>query len=202
MRVGRGLFVLLLLFVCSAAFCQTGSVTVNPFKQKVRTRHKYLDVKTYLLEISERFNWSLIMDQDVRSSLKRVKGETVGQVLGNYFADTEFSYKLWNNCLFVAEKNRLASFFEKLPVDATMLPDGKGSNIRLSGVFSGVQIADFCKILRRTTGVEIRPELGLKKNLMIRLIQMPWKTVLIALVRLNNLEMNRSEFSVVIGENK
>ena len=206
MRVGRGLIVVFLCFFSSLAFAQNvadqDKDNLNPFKQKIRTEKKFLDIKTYLLELADRFNWSLIIDQDVRSPLKRVRGETVKQVLDNYFADTNYTFKLWNDCLFVAEKTRLDNFFEKLPVDATLLPDGKGANITLSGVFRGIQIAEFCGILRKTTGVEIRPELNLKKNLIIRLIKMPWKTVLIALVRLNNLEMNRSEFSVIIGQSK
>jgi hypothetical protein len=174
----------------------------NPLEQRVKTDEKFLDVKTFLLAVSNRFNLSLIMDQNLRSQYKRVKGYTVKQVLDNYFQDTEFTYKLWNNCLFIAPPERLDNFFEKLPVDTTLLPDGKGAHITLSGVFSGIQISEFCKILRKTTGVEVRPELNLRKNLVLRLFKMPWKTVLIALVRLNNLEMIRSEFSIIIGENK
>lgn len=195
MRVGRGL-VLVLLFITFLPVCSPADE--DPFRQSGMVGERILDLHTYLLRIAERNNWSLIIAQEVRSPTKRVDGKNLGEVLNNYLKGTGFSYRLYENCLFVAEKGRLEQFFVKLPEDAMMLPRGKG-DVVVNGVFHSIEIGTFFKMLRTLTGVELRPADNLRANMMLRLIKMPWKTLVIAIVRLNDFKMIRSEFSVVVA---
>ncbi len=199
MRVKRGLLGLVLLFVfgcsASAALAQT-----SLFNQEASVGERFLDVSSYLFKIAQRNNCSLIIAQDVRSHLKQVRGKTVGEALNNYFAETDFSYRLYDNCIFVAEKRLLINFLEKLPEDTMMLPKGKG-DITISGIFHSVEISVLFKMLRSLTGVEVRPADGLRTNMMLRLVKMPWKNLVIAIVRLNDYKMIRSEFSVIVARN-
>lgn len=193
----RGLAFFVLLILCSITVQAT--TEGNPFKHSAGVGERFLDLRSYLFKIAERYDWSLIVAQDVRSSVKQVKGKTVRDAINNYLANTEFSYELDGNCLYVAEKHRLSKFFEKLSEDAIILPRGKGS-VDINGVFNGIDISIFCKMLRGFTGVEIRSADNLKANLMMRLVKMPWKTLVVAIVRLNDFKLHRSEFSVIIDE--
>jgi hypothetical protein len=183
--------------LCScSAFGQEKSDFYN---QPAQVGDKFLGLRSYLFRVAERCNISLIIARDVRARTSRVQGKTVKEALNNYLHDTGFTYRLRDNCLYVAEAENLKRFFEKLPEDTLMLPRGKG-NITVSGIFPSIEISVFCKILRNLTGVEIRASDNLKDSLMIRLLKMPWQTVLIAIARLNNYKLLRSEFSVLITE--
>lgn len=198
MRVKRGFLGFVLFFILG--FCATSLVAqTSLFNQEASVGERFLDVNSYLFKIAQRNNCSLIIAQDVRSNLKEVRGKTVGEALNNYFAETDFSYRLYDNCIFVAKERLLKNFFEKLPEDAIMLPKGKG-DFTISGIFHGVEISVLFKILRTSTGVEIRPADGLQTNMILRLVKMPWKTLLIAIVRLNDYKMIRSEFSVIVAQ--
>ncbi|GAB4271883.1 MAG: hypothetical protein Kow0029_09970 [Candidatus Rifleibacteriota bacterium] len=205
MRAVRGLknFFLLLLFML-AIVPRLPALLSNSsdfLKESPRVDERFLDLRSFLFKIGDRYNLSVIVAQDVRSPLKEVKGKTIKEVLDNYLANTKFTYRIQDNCIFVAPANRLELFFEKLPEDSTMLPKGRG-DVSISGVFYGIDIAKFCKILRNITDVEIRPVDSLKANLMLRLIKMPWKKALLAIVRLNDYRMIRSEFSVTIDKHR
>jgi hypothetical protein len=199
MRVKRGLLGIVLLLMLGlgavAAMAQT-----SIFQQDAAVGERFLDVSSYLFKIAERNNCSLIIAQDVRSHLKQVRGKTVGEALNNYLADSDFSYRFYENCIFVADKRLLLNFLEKLPEDAMMLPKGKG-DITISGIFHSVEISVLFKMLRSLTGVEVRPADGLRTNMMLRLVKMPWKNLVIAIVRLNDYKMIRSEFSVIVAHN-
>ncbi len=198
MRVLKRLTVFAFLFMlCScSAFGQEKS---DFYSQPAQVGEKFLDLRSYLFGAAQRSNISLIIARDVRGRTNRVEGKTVKEVLNNYLQGTGFAYRLRDNCLYVAEAKNLERFFEKLPEDALMLPRGKG-NITVSGIFHSIEISVFCKILRNLTGVEIRASDNLKASLMIRLIKMPWQTVLIAIARLNNYKLLRSEFSVLVAD--
>lgn len=198
MRVIRGLLVtlVLLMFRSAVSVCAQNSA----FQQEAAVGERFLDVHSYLFKVAERNNWSLVIARDVRSHLKQVEGKTVAEALQNYFADSDFSYRLYDNCLYVAEKKLLVSFLENLPEDTTMLPKGKG-DITISGIFHSVEIGVLFKMLRGLTGVEVRSADGLRSNMILRLVKMPWKTLVVAIVRLNDYKMIRSEFSVIVARN-
>jgi hypothetical protein len=167
------------------------------YQQPANVGSRFLDLRTYLFKVAGRSNLSVIIAQNVKTRVKEVKGKTVQEALNNYLANTEYSYKIQDNCIFVAERRRLAFFFEKLPEDTSILPDGKGSKV-VSGIFTGIECKIFFTILSNVTGVEVRATDNIRENLVLRLIKMPWKTVVIAIARLNNYKLMCSEFSVVI----
>ncbi|MFZ5951786.1 MAG: hypothetical protein ACOYXC_13835 [Candidatus Rifleibacteriota bacterium] len=191
----RGLVILLLaLFLSGSAV----ALLADPFLQPADVGERFVDVENYLFKIAQRNQWSLIIAKDVNSRLKEVQGKTVGDALKSYFTDTEFTWELRENCLYVAEKRRLVKFLEKLPEDVAMLPRGK-NDVTLSGIFNSVEISTLFKILRNLTGVEVRSADGLRANMRLHLMKMPWKTLVVAIVRLNDFKMIRSEFSVIVA---
>jgi hypothetical protein len=192
--IKRGLVLLSLVFLSSIAYVEP----IAFYKMPAQVGDKFLDLRSYLMKATERNNLSLIIAKEVRSSVKRVEGKTVKDALNNYLHNTGYTYRLRDKCLFVAEKNKLELFFEKLPEDVMLLPEGRG-DITVSGIFHSIEISLFCKILRNLTGVEIRSADELKANLIIRLIKMPWKNVLVAVTRLNGYRLIRSEFSVIVS---
>lgn len=208
MRVGRGL--LLLLFFCllsvlpsSGTVEQIASASVDkpgsPFSQPARVGERFLDLRNYLFRIAERHGWSVVVAQDVNSNVKEVHGKTVADALKAYLHGSEFSYRLYDNVLYVADNRRLKKFFEELPADTMMLPKGK-NEVTISGIFQGIDIAILFKMLRGLTGIEIRSSDDLRATLMLRLIKMPWKTLVVAIVRLNDYKLIRSEFSVLVAK--
>ncbi|MEW6711534.1 MAG: hypothetical protein AB1403_17055 [Candidatus Riflebacteria bacterium] len=191
----RGLVSVLLTLFLS---CSAVALLADPFLQPADVGERFLDVENYLFKIAERNQWSLIIAKDVNSRLKEVKGKTVADALKSYFAGTEFSWELRENCLYVAEEQRLVKFLEKLPEDVMMLPRGK-NDVTLSGIFNSVEISTLFKMLRNLTGVEVRSADGLRANMRLNLMKMPWKTLVVAIVRLNDFKMIRSEFSVLVA---
>ncbi len=183
-----------------------GTVTVNlnaadetnVFRKTVSFDERFLDVRTFLLRVCKKYNYSLIISKDVRSSNKEIIGSNIEEILGNYLNPMGLSWKLFENCIYVAKKKDLDFFFENLPVMEMGIPEGKKGKT-FSGEFEEIDISLLCHILKSISGVDIRASENLKQAIMMRSVDMPWKRILVALIYLNRFRMIRTDFSVLIA---
>lgn len=198
------LLVLLLLTTLFASVVQPVTAYAAPpsFRQilsspaNVSTR--FLDLRSYLFHLANQHNFSLIMSNDVVSGVSQVKGETVREVLNNYLAKTNLAYRFFDNCLFVAGKTELENFFVLLPEYEMILPQGRG-DLPVSGAFRNIELSVLLQIVRAISGVEVRAADGLRVNMMMRLDNVSWKRLVLAIVFLNRYRMLKSDFSVIIA---
>jgi len=186
-------FLLLLLFLMNSV----GHASTD-FSGPPDVGERILDVHTFLFRISARNGWSLIVANDVTSSVKEVKGKTVEEALNNYFSQTRFSWRLFENCLYVGDGRDLETFLNDLPVLEASLPKGK-YNTKFSGVFQRIELSFLCGMLRGISGVEIRPSDQLRVNVMMRTKNMTWQRIILAIVHLNRYRINSTDFSIVIS---
>lgn len=159
---------------------------------------RFVDVQTFLFRIAGKNGWSLIVSNEVNSSLKEVKGETVGEALKSYFSETKFGWRLFDGCLYVGDERDLDKFLADLPELEMMLPKSKNNN-RFSGVFQRIELSFLCGMLRGMSGVELRTDDRLKVNMMMRSKNMSWQRIILAIVHLNRYRMHRTDFSIIIS---
>lgn len=185
--------VFLLLLIVSAV-----SGSSADFSGPADVGERFLDVQTFLFRIAARNNWSLIVANDVTSSIKEVKGETVEEALKNYFSQTRFGWRLFENCLYVGDERDLERFLNDLPELEVTLPKGK-YNTKFSGVFQRIELSFLCGMLRGISGVEIRTSDQLRVNVMMRTKNMSWQRIILAIVHLNRYRINSTDFSIIIS---
>jgi len=158
---------------------------------------RFLDIHTFLFKVAARNGWSLIVSSEVNSPIREVIGSTVEDALKNYLDDTRFRWRLFENCLYVADESSLNLFFSSLPELELTMPKGRPA-ANFNGSFSRIDFEMLCNILRGISGVEIRPSNDLQKTVMMRSKEMSWQRILIAVVYLNRFRMDRTDFSITI----
>lgn len=173
------------------------SKSVSLFDKSVKFTEKFMDVKTFLFKLSEQNNWSLIVSKDVKSYLKKVKGNTLREILHSYLSPMKLGWKFHDNCLYVAKKSILDDYFKHLPEYEMTIPDGD-VNAKLNCSFADIDLTLLCKFLKNISKVDIASKSGIETNVMMRSIDMPWKHVLSALIYLNSFRAVKSEYSVFI----
>lgn len=186
-----GSFVLLLAFACPL-------LGISDFSGMPDVGERFLDVRSFLFRVAGKNGWSLIVSNDVTSPQKEVKGDTIEEVLTNYFKGTPYGYRLFDDCVYVARKNDLEQFLKDLPELEMGLPKGKG-RATFSGVFQRIELSFLCGMLRGLSGVEIRPSEELRISLMMRAKNISWQRIILAIVHLNRFRINRTDFSLVIS---
>jgi hypothetical protein len=192
--------------LCLFLFLTFGIVTgkcfalpaTDEFHKTVSFEERFLDVRTFLLRVCKRYNLSLVISKDVRSSNKEIIGKNIEEILGNYLKPMDLDWKLFENCIYVAKKKDLDFFFENLAVMEMGIPEGKKGKT-FSGEFEEIEISLLCHILKSISGLDIRPSENLKQAVMMRAVDMPWKRILVALIYLNRFRMIRTDFSVLIA---
>lgn len=190
-------FVNFVVLVC-LLLVPASSFAVGEFSGSPDVGERFLDVRSYAFKIAAKNGWSLIISNDVTSPLKEVKGGTVEEALSNYFKQTPFSWKLFENCLYIANERELNKFFSSLPELEMSLPRGK-PGVFFSGIFKRVELSLLCQLLRAISGVEIRTVSGFEGNIMMRARNMGWQRVLLGVVFLNRYQLNKTDFSVIIS---
>jgi hypothetical protein len=176
----------------------SGSTAGSEFAVPADVGERFIDVQTYLFRIAGKNNWSLIVSNSVNSPLKEVRGTTVAEALDNYFRTTPFGYRLYENCLYIAGKRELDQFFTSLPELEMALPKGKARAANFNGIFQRIELPFLCGMLRGISGVEIRPADELRVSMMMRVKNMTWQRILLAIVHLNRFRITRTDFSILI----
>lgn len=187
----RSLMVLCLLFpsIAGAAGDFSGSPDVG---------ERFLDIRSFAFKIASRNGWSLIISNDVTSPQKEVRGDTIEEALSNYFTNTPFGWRFFEDCLYIANERELNKFFSQLPELEMGLPKGK-SGAFFSGIFQRVELSLLCELLKAISGVEIRTASGFEGNIMMRVRNMNWQRVLLAVSFLNRFQVDKTDFSVIIS---
>ncbi|HAE40831.1 MAG TPA: hypothetical protein DCG57_19685 [Candidatus Riflebacteria bacterium] len=157
---------------------------------------RFLDIHTFLYKIAARNGWSLIVSSEVNSPIREVTGSTVEDALKNYLDTTRFRWRLFENCLYVANEADLDLFFKTLPELELTMPRGQPANF--NGNFMRIDIEMLCNMLRSVSGFEIRSSNDLQHSVMMRAKEMTWQRVLLAIVYLNRFRLNRTDFSITI----
>lgn len=158
---------------------------------------RFLDIHTFLFKIAARNGWSLIVSSDVNSPVREVVGATVEDALANYLETTRFRWRLFENCLYVANEADLEQFFQNLPQLEMAMPKGQ-TPANFNGNFVRIDIEMLCNILRSISGFEIRSSNDLQHSVMMRAKEMTWQRVLLAVVYLNRFRLDRTDFSITI----
>lgn len=196
MRVVRSqslLVLALLVAVIGAALPAAAGFSSSP-----DVGERFLDVKSFAFKIAAKNGWSLIISNDVNSPCKEVKGTTVEEAFAHYFKDTQFGWRYFEDCLYIANERELGEFFQKLPELEMGLPKGK-SGAFFSGIFQQVELSLLCQLLKAISGVEIRTINGFEGNIMMRARNMGWQRVLLSVAFLNRLKIDKTDFSVILS---
>ncbi|MBU1106098.1 MAG: hypothetical protein KKB51_05460 [Candidatus Riflebacteria bacterium] len=187
--------------LCCALLFSSGFVSPESKKAGLsapsNVGERFLDIHSYLFKIATRNDWSLIVSSEVNSSIKEVIGKTVEDALKNYLSNTKFSWRIFENCLYVADKGDLDLYFTSLPELEMTMPKGHATTT-FSGYFYRIDLDMLCNMLRSISGVDIRPASGLQHSVMMRATEMSWQRVILAIIYLNHYRMDLTDYSITI----
>ena len=193
---------LIVLFVLTAVLLLPvdlfASLNKMVLRQPTVNQRRHVDIRSFLFTIAQEYNFSLITANNINTPIREIKGDTVAQALSAYLHPAGLDYRFFDNTLYVANKYDLERFFRLLPEYELLLPTGRG-NKKVNGSFRSVDLITLSAIIRAVSGIEIRPASSLRVNLMMRLDNVPWKRLVIAIVFLNRYRMTLSDFTVVIS---
>lgn len=193
----KGLYVLFLFLAFSS--CLDAGVIRRSINDKVSFSQRYMDLKSFAYLVTEKQRWGLIVSSDVSVPEKEIIGSTIREILDNYCKNSEFGWKFVDDCLYVANKRELATFFKQLPVLETSLPDGINKNAVYSGNFESIDFSLLCLFLSSVSGAQIRVASICEPSVMMRVNKMPWKRVLLSIVHFNRYRLTISDFSIFIS---
>ncbi len=197
MRVVRSQSLLVLVFM-AVVLGVTMASAASGFSSSPDVGERFLDVKSFAFKIAAKNGWSLIISNEVNSPCKEVKGKTVEEAFAQYFKDTPFGWRYFEDCLYIANERELEKFFQKLPELEMALPKGK-TGAFFSGIFQQVELPLLCQLLKAISGVEIRSTNGFEGNIMMRARNMGWQRVLLSVAFLNRLQIEKTDFSVILS---
>lgn len=171
--------------------------TTNVLKMPYMINNNYIDVRDLLYDISNIYGISLMIAREVKGMLKKdeVRGSCVEDILESALKKLGYSFKFRENCLFVAKKINLELLLDKIytPIKSKLVPSRK-----LNIDFRNVDLGIICKILSEIAGIEIRISEQISGNMIMRIIDMPYETVLKGIVYLNGYKMLETDFSIII----
>ena len=193
----RKLFITLAIFMILPVLLNAGEI-YRSINDPVKIPDRYMDIKLFAYHIAEKQRWSLIISNDITVYKKEIKGDTIKEVLDNFCKDSDFSWRFVNDCLYIANERELSTFFKQLPILEMRLPDGD-KEATYSGYFKNVDLSTLCLFLSSVSGTQISVVNGFDANIMMRVNEMPWKKVLLAVVYLNRYKLNISDFSMIIS---
>ncbi|NLI78658.1 MAG: hypothetical protein GX442_19735, partial [Candidatus Riflebacteria bacterium] len=167
-----------------------------PLKRPFKAVERFIDIRDLLAHVSQQAGLSLMVGHGVRGNLDDVAGDTLQEVLDQVLIPREFEWRLFEDCLYVAERGQLDELWKVMnqPLKAK-ITRGK----RLNAEFRNIDLPMICQILRKYSGIEIRTTDHITGNMTLRIIDMPWERVLMGIVYLNGLRMMETDFSIVIS---
>lgn len=192
----RKVLIALAFIIILPAFLQAGEI-YRSINDLVHIKDHYMDLKTFAYYVTEKQRWSLIISNDVSVPRKEIVGDTVKEILDNFCKESEFGWRFYKDCIYVANERELATFFAQLPALEKQLPDGN-KLATYSGYFKSVELSMLCLFLSSISGTQIRVVNGFDTCIMMRVNEMPWKHVLLAVVYLNRYKLNVSDYSILI----
>lgn len=191
-------YVICVLVVLAVFVCCSQVDALERLDQPWSNDGRFLDVHSFLFDVSGRLNLSLVVSRDLYSPIKSPKGETIREVLENYLSPENFDYAIIDGCLYVAGPRELSKFVSKLANIERHFPAGNGQGGGLHGVFPSVELAYLARMIRAASGAEIRVSEDLRSSVMLRLNNMCWQRLTLAIIYLNRYNIIRTEFSVLI----
>lgn len=197
-RIIRKLLLSLILVVVVSSQLDAGIIN-RSVNDKIHLSQRYMDLKSFAYIVTDKQRWDLIISSDISVPEKEIVGNTIKEILDNFCKNSEFGWRLLDNCLYIANKRELQTFFKQLPILETRLPDGINKNAVYSGYFESVDLSLLCLFLSSVSGTEIRVANGFEPSVMMRVNEMPWKKVLLAIVHFNRYKLTISDFSVLIS---
>lgn len=192
----RKIIIVLAVLIVLPATLQAGEI-YRSINDIIKVPEHYMDLKTFAYYATEKQRWSLIISNDVSVPKKEIVGDTVKEILDNYCKDSEFGWRFYKECIYIANERELSTFFAQLPALERQLPDGI-KTATYSGYFKSVELSMLCLFLSSISGTQIRVVNGFDTCIMMRVNEMPWKHVLLAVVYLNRYKLNISDYSILI----
>ena len=192
----RKIIIALAVLVILPTALQAGEI-YRSINDIVKITDHYMDLKTFAYYVTEKQRWSLIISNDVSVPRKEIIGDTVKEILDNFCKESEFGWRFYKDCIYIANERELATFFAQLPALERQLPDGI-KTATYSGYFKSVELSMLCMFLSSISGTQIRVVNGFDTCIMMRVNEMPWKHVLLAVVYLNRYKLNISDYSILI----
>ena len=190
---------LLLSLVLSFSANLKASEVIGSVDDHIDVKDRYMDLKSFAYNVAEKKKWSLIISNDVSVPQREAVGDTIKEVLDNFCRNSEFNWRFVEGCLYIANKRELTTFFKQLPMLELQLPGNTNKNAIYSGYFKNIDFSMLCLFLSSVSGTQIRVANGFEASIMMRVSEMPWKHVLLAVVHLNRYKLNISDFSVLIS---
>lgn len=194
----RKLILSLIMILVFSANLNAGEIYRN-INDRINLKQRYMDLKSFAYYVTEKQRWNLIISSDVSVPQKELVGNTIKEILDNFCKDSEFGWRFVGGCLYIANERELKTFFQQLPILETRLPDGNHMNAVYSGYFKSMDLSMLCIFLSSLSGTQIRVANGFEPSIMMRVSEMPWKRVLLAIVHLNRYKLTISDYSVLIS---
>ena len=192
----RKILITLAFIIISPVLLKAGEI-YRSINDVIKVPDHYMDLKTFAYFVTEKQRWSLIISNDVCVPKKEIVGDTVKEILDNFCKESEFGWRFYKECIYVANERELTTFFSQLPALEMQLPEGI-KTATYSGYFKNVELSMLCLFLSSISGTQIRVVNGFDANIMMRVNEMPWKHVLLAVVYLNRYKLNISDYSILI----
>lgn len=190
--------ILSLIMVMLVALPSSAARLHSSLDDRISIKNRFMDFKSFAYLVAEQQRWSLIISNDVSTPNKEVKGETIKDILDNFCRESEIGWRFVDNCLYVANERELKTFFSQLKQLEATFPDGiKGATY--SGYFKNIDLSTLCLFLSSVSGTQIRVANGFDAGIMMRVIEMNWKRVLLAIVHLNRYHVYVTDYSVLIS---
>ena len=192
----KKILITLALIIILPASLKAGEI-YRSINDVIKITDHYMDLKTFAYYATEKQRWSLIISNDVSVPRKEIVGDTIKEILDNFCKESEFGWRFYQECLYIANERELTAFFSQFHTLEKQLPDGIKS-ATYSGYFKSVELSMLCMFLSAVSGTQIRVVNGFDTCIMMRVNEMPWKQVLLSVVFLNRFKLDISDYSILI----
>ncbi|HEY9071900.1 MAG TPA: hypothetical protein VIV61_16695 [Candidatus Ozemobacteraceae bacterium] len=182
-------------FVASAAAAVTAPALLAPEDRPWQLTARNVERRDLLMKMSEVQGFSLLVSRDVRGTVDEIATGTVARALDAALHPAGYDWRIWDNCLYVAERVRLERFFEAVAgLESLKLPSARV----FGGIFGVLDIPSIIRVLRKHAGTNIMITDTVSGEMSLRLNGIPWERVLLAAVYMNGLKLVVSDFSIMI----
>ncbi|NLM17292.1 MAG: hypothetical protein GX221_06205 [Candidatus Riflebacteria bacterium] len=159
---------------------------------------EFIDLEDFAMSMAAEHSFSLIISKTIHLPIKKAHGATIEEVLNSFCEDTDIGWLFDENCLYLADKNKLQTFLQDLQTIAATLPDSKTTPATFTGSFKQIDLSMLCLFLSSLSGVKIIPPSDHDISLTMKVIDFNWKKLLLAVTMLNDFKLDISDFSVFI----
>ena len=178
-----------------ATLSDAAPAVIDPMARPWNRPASNIDRRDLIGEICDANDFSIILASNIRGPVGDIATGTIEQVLDQALKPAGFDWRFWGNCLYIGAKNHVNTLFDEMEhIDKLKFQRGR----KVSGIFRSIKVTSLIRVLRKYTNSNIVVGDTVNGLMCLRLVNVPWERVLLAVVYLNGLKLVVSDFSIMI----